>query len=444
MLVQTLLRQTLFASAVIFGSCNWAASAEIPTAAGITPLTASMPLASQAQFKREPRSLELYQFDDTALGQRLPLLLVHGVRGELWRDCFRWQKLCTYLTANNQFNSRYKIYLARYDSYQPLDTSVKQFTSVLPEFSHQLGGKPFTIVALSIGGNLVAQSMADDAVAKSVRRVITLGTPFHGSPLFTSPWMDYTMVKWHKTPLTSLDTALPYDIYFAHHKNLLSALSWDNADGLLPDRGNFRLWYKPLHARVLNAAACANARLLDLNAGTQIDKSKFITYGGFLSSDVAIRQPKSAFRRALKAPVWFTTTVLPEHLGKEHAVLRSLNQLIAHASRQPNGFAYGLNDGITPLNSSLFLRNQSMEKWPCLASDQVGAIGNLVDVGKARVFANIDHLSFIDEYRPRGGTDDVRDELEPRSAPRPLFSWLLGDLLEGGVDEQLSVGPKRK
>lgn len=380
----------------------------------------------------------MYSFDDTPLGNRKPLLMVHGLRGELWPDDFRYRKLCSYLCSNSKFNQRYKIFLARYNSYLPLAPVVEQFEQTIQRLSQQ-SGKHITIVALSMGGNIVTEAMADRATDACVDRVLTLGTPFHGSPLFTSNWMELSMMRWHKTPLTQLDTALPYQIYFGKHTNLLSDLNWDNSDHMIPSLGSFRIWFRGGRENVLTPQTAENQAVFNFNAERKVNKRKFIVYGGYLAS--AAEGPQPWWRGAARAPLWFSTTVVPMHLGKEHAVLRSLNLQMAHAlvpatatrdttNGQP-GFVYGLNDGITPLTSSLFLPNDKMSKVIVSNAGALANLRNIIDVGRARVFAGIDHLSFIDEYTPKGSSEDLKDELSRVEPAKPIFAWILGDLLSG-------------
>jgi hypothetical protein len=76
-------------------------------------------MARYQSIKAEPVTVELYQYDDTPANGRQPLLLVHGLNGECKPTC-NWGPLCRYLEKNPNFQKRYKIYLARYDTYDSL------------------------------------------------------------------------------------------------------------------------------------------------------------------------------------------------------------------------------------------------------------------------------------------------------------------------------------
>jgi hypothetical protein len=129
---------------------------------------------------------------------------------------------------------------------------------------------------------------------------------------------------------------------------------------------------------------------------------------------------------------------VPYHLGFEHPVLRALNfemgrmvvaapkgkQIILGSSR------YGLNDGITPLVSALFLPSKALADHPIGREPTISTIRRNIDVSKARVFRQIDHITFVDNYRPRGLPKNLRDEMVPELGSRSIFEWMLVDLLD--------------
>lgn len=384
--------------------------------------------------KVPPTAADIYEYDKVPLGNRSAILMVHGLRGE-FGDCFRWRKVCEFLERDTTFKSRYKIYLLRYNSYIPIDEARDQFKVALASLYAGTGRKPIPMVALSMGGNIIARAMTDATVAAQVERVMALGTPFHGSPLFSKEWMAFSMLKHHPTPLGRLDTYIPYKIYFSKHENLLTDLHWDNSDKMIPDVGKFRFFFPvPTHGK-LTATSNPVAPALEINSGDVIDKSKFIVYGAYLETDFAADKPPAKTFQILKSPYWFATTILPEHLGREHSVLRNLNLQIARAipAGKTGGktLVYGLNDGITPLSSSLFLPNSALALRPIVTAEDLSAVKPTIDVRKARVFRNIDHVSFIDEYLPRGRSEDLHDELSPNERARPIFAWILSDIVGG-------------
>lgn len=387
------------------------------------------------QFKKRPTGIEIYQFDREPVGNRAPLIMVHGLLGEYW-ECFRWRKMIRYLKKDPRFAQRYKVVLLRYDSHRPLKQIVPGFTHAAEEVSTAFGRQPLTVVALSMGGNILQEAMTDPIFDKKIKQVITMGTPFHGSPLFSSNWMEYSMLKNYHSPLSRIDTAIPYRLYFNRHKNLLSDLHWDNADRFIPDVGNFHYFFPVSSKGTVSPTASENDVVLQLNSPGLVDKSKFTVYGGYLLTDYAKENGPNSLATILKFPYKFTFTVLPEHLGREHPVLRALNQHIARAIvNDPAAsdtsrvkYAYALNDGITPVVSSLFLPNASLVGF-AISERNVESIAKVIDVKRARLFRNIDHLTFIDDYHPHGGSSQLKDELAPGEGMHQIFEWIKGDLL---------------
>src|SRR5262249_43981384 len=55
-------------------------------------------LRRQDKLRKKPVKVQIFQIDREAIGDRQPLLLVHGLRGEYLRD-FRWDKVIRRLTT---------------------------------------------------------------------------------------------------------------------------------------------------------------------------------------------------------------------------------------------------------------------------------------------------------------------------------------------------------
>jgi pimeloyl-ACP methyl ester carboxylesterase len=426
----------------------FAAPFALASEAGKAPLTGAVAVAGEPnwplppnakELKKRPKAVEIYQFDKTSIDNRAPLLMVHGLLGE-YLETFRWRKLAIYLQSDPAFAKRYKIVFARYDTKAPMKEVSEAFEKEAIKVSDAFGGQPLNVVALSMGGNLLQNAMLDPAFDAHVKSVLTMGTPFHGSPLFTSNWMEYSMLRHYHSPISRLDTAFAYRMYFNRHKNLLSDLRWDNTDGFIPDVGNFKFYFPISSHGDLTPKTTANTVVAQLNQAHDVDKSKFTVYSGYLLNDFASMKSPNEFASILKLPYRVTFTLLPEHLGREHPVLRALNQHIARAivsspeTVKADGarYAYGLNDGIAPITSSLFLPNSALDGL-AVSDGNVQELRKLVDVKRARLFRNIDHLTFIDDYHPLLAAAELRDQLDPDEAPRPIFEWIKGDLL--GVNE---------
>jgi pimeloyl-ACP methyl ester carboxylesterase len=393
------------------------------------------------ELKQEPTTVEIYQYDNEPLGSRNPIVFVHGLNGEGFYQ-FRWNKVVAFLTSNPDFNSKYKVFFFRYNTRAPLDTVRPLFKTAIRNLSESTSKHPITLVALSLGGNIVQESMEDADVASAVDTVMAMGTPFHGSPLFCFDWMKYSMLKNNLMPWARLDNVIPYKMYFDRHTNLLADLRWDDSDSRIPDVGPFKSVFPWRFKGTLTPQNMNNPRIVEINEKIKVDKSKFITYGGYLLTDYSADKQPNYVWSMVKLPYRFMTTTVPEHMAREHPVLRCLNDRIARAvprkigdDAADNRFIYSLNDGITPLASALFLPSRALSDNTFNNEADVRKIGPYVDVRRARIFRNIDHLTYIDGYRPFGASQKLKDELAPDEDSRTIFNWILADLVGAANDE---------
>jgi len=392
-------------------------------------------LRRQDKLRKKPLQVQLFQIDREAIGDRQPLLLVHGLRGEYWRD-FRWDKVIGRLITYPDFCRQYKIYSLRYDSLDLIANLLPQFKQAVVDLHHQTGGKPVTILALSLGGSLTRAAMADPEFDKAVRLVFTLGTPFHGSPMFSRDWLMYSVYKNMLTPWTRVDRSLAFHFYFKLNPSLLADLNWDNCDRFMPEAGTFRSRLPLGPGGNLQISTNANARTLELNRSSKIDKSKFIAYAGYMLNPYMKPGLSRHFEATVLYPYSLITTKLPAHIAREHPVLDMLNREIARiipddqqSAAASSRFVYALNDGITPVNSAVFLPSDDCSA--AIAREQdLDRLKPNIDVRLARVFRNIDHLTFIDGYRPRHASPMIKDQLNPADGPRTMFDWILSDLMQ--------------
>jgi hypothetical protein len=385
--------------------------------------------------KKSVRSAHIYEFDETPLGNRQPFLLVHGLRGEFYRT-FRWTKVATNFSNDPTFNKKYKIYLLRYSTLVPLADSVPQFREQINGLSEECDHRPITITALSIGGNLVYEGMLDKKTDSQVRLVMTLGTPFHGSPLFTRNWVQYSIYKNFAMPWTRVDHSLAFRFYFHHNPNLEKDLPWDNTDHAIPEVGRFYSWLPLGPSGTLTVENSENKYLAAINLNP-VDKKKFITYSGYLLNPYMRSEPMRIAETTLLAPYTVLAMKVPAHFAREHAVLKMLNCVIGSVvvakpavGKAKTPFLYQLNDGITPVNSAIFLSNNVLGKTTAANESSLAGLKKLTDVRQARVFRNIDHLTFIDGFRPSHSTSLLRDELDPEGGSKNIFNWMLSDILE--------------
>jgi hypothetical protein len=414
------------------------------------------------ELKREPDGVEIYQFDREPIGNRRVLLLVHGLMGE-HKEVFRWGKVANYFVENEDFDKNFKIYFARYNSKIALDDVKPHFKQAVLKLCEEAQGKPIHVMALSLGGNIVQDAMTDKETNNAIAYFFSLGTPFHGSPLFARDWMLYSMAKNHSFPWIRYDLCLSYDLYFSRHKNLQKDLKWDNIDNSIPTIGTFKGWIPSIISGDLSPKTTSNPELIDINETLLPSKDKFILYGGYIVSPYIKSGAQSWWMNTARFPVKLVRTNIPFHIGREHPVLRALNHemglaitanndhelLVSHGKTKKKRVRYifGLNDGITPLASALYLREKHFDPVAITEEGELDEVKQQVDVRKARVFRDVDHLTFIDGYRPIFESKFLKDELHPEDGKQIIFQWMLSDLLDtckpakqasSGTEDELS------
>ncbi len=193
------------------------------------------------------------QVDTGAVGSRLPVLLVHGLGGsnEGWESFLRaYERNAAWRVAFKPYTFRYATDAAEVnaDAAAPrsipavagaLRDAMQAFYDLRPEAPHfGFGGKRVIVVAHSMGG-LVARSMMQEQVfrdgqrgGQKVLRLVTLGTPHHGSPL-----MDAGLALGLNTIAELSDT----------YAGFLAQLTWTNYDGLDMFGGRCNPWLAGLN-----------------------------------------------------------------------------------------------------------------------------------------------------------------------------------------------------
>ncbi|HEY9788006.1 MAG TPA: hypothetical protein V6D17_21640 [Candidatus Obscuribacterales bacterium] len=398
-------------------------------------------LPSGKLLRQKPAEVNLYEYDTTPLNDRMPLLLVHGLRGE-YHPYFRWRKVAKRLEENKEIKKKFKIYMVRYDTTESLSVSVPQFRSAVGRLYSLSGNRPIAVIALSMGGNLAYEAMLDKDTESKISGLMALGTPFHGSPLFCTDWLQYGVYKNLCWPWTRIDHSLAYRWYFNHNPVLMTDLRWDNADNSVPEVGFFKSKLPFGPKGQLTIERTENKRLLDITSnGT--NKKKLTTYGGYLVNPYLQPLAERFIESKLLAPYTLVMVKFPAHMAREHPVLKMLNKEIATVvcnreamARAGTKFVYGLNDGITPLQSALFLPQTALKSIALSRESDVGKLRTLTDVRRARVFKNIDHLTYIDGYHPLAKSAELKDELNPEAGTRHIFDWIAMDLLN--MDEDAS------
>lgn len=191
--------------------------------------------------------------DGTAVGTRLPVLLVHGLGGsnEGWESFLRaYERQPAWRAAFKPYTFRYSTGAQEVNADPAAPRSIPAVAAALrdamqafqdrpakpPHFG--FGGKRVIVLAHSMGG-LVARSMMQEHAfrdgqrgGEKVLRLVTLGTPHHGSPL-----MDAGLALGLDTIAELSDT----------HAGFLAQLTWTNYDGLDMFLGRCNPWLAQLN-----------------------------------------------------------------------------------------------------------------------------------------------------------------------------------------------------
>ena len=258
-----------------------------------TVLASAVP--SRAQCAPEPDGATcLEAVDESPLGQRIPLVLVHGwnrdsipapPQGEVWDPFIQYYSARPALFAN------FKLYRLLYWSNSAavdlgmlgldLRDTLDNFSAADPD---AFGRKPIVIVAHSMGGLISRDYMthvtqqgafAGRPGADRVLRLITLATPHHGSMAANGA----AVVKAAAGPVWWTPVDL-FNAYFyltgspSSNQHNRSDLHWDNYDNLLD-------YNDPSHAGE------ANEWLVRLNADASHDKH-IIAYAGVIAPSASL------------------------------------------------------------------------------------------------------------------------------------------------------------
>jgi len=262
------------------------------------------------------------EVDSTPLGERLPLILIHGLNTKGFfapPQTDTWDNFLNYHNNNPALKAIYKPYLL---SYYSNAVGISDLGGALCDVIDKMnqgdqdnfGNKNIVLVGHSMGGLVARNSLVfqqnfgafnGKPLGERVPKIITLATPHHGSPLANGPARDWRAGVGWGAVIGNCDN---FDLLFwstgpGWNQVNRSDLRWDNYDGLLnydlyPDEGNF--W------------------LDNLNQNQAYD-SKIIAYGGAIAPGIFCGLDKYC---------WGTTIL---------------------------GGAFGLaNDGVVPLGSAQF------------------------------------------------------------------------------------------
>ncbi|OPL15773.1 MAG: hypothetical protein AVO38_09645 [delta proteobacterium ML8_D] len=204
--------------------------------------------------------------DSSPSGDRTPLVLIHGIHGNQWPTdvddvnnpfLYYWQtfRMFFYSWDKSGLKDKYKLYSFWYESDQiSVDEISQGLRDWIDERSFQepgtpdkLDDRPFVIVAHSMGG-LVARAFMNQTLnigqwpghsgGERVIKLVTLGTPHHGSPgandedalaayYASGVWDQIFSLSQFFYNVTSAAWASKWDVTFHSTQPNRSDLRWD-------------------------------------------------------------------------------------------------------------------------------------------------------------------------------------------------------------------------
>lgn len=421
-------------------------------------------LAAQ-KIEGQPIPNDLVAYKTDALGDRQPLVLVHGIGGTEGSKYYNWDNFLNYTDNNLAFQSRYKIYLFEYNSEKSVSFLSDQLKDALKDLIHDTreagSSKNYRIVAYSEGGLLVRNALQDAAVNAHAEKVITIATPFHGSPLASPDWFKEQIVQDSVLSPVRISHKFAYWVAAKKHPTFIHDFQWDNFDGSIPAAN-----YHP------NDDAVSDYALEQ--------KKNFITYGSFfgeeasaanaLTSELSIKEPlpkettklKNIFRKnILFTYVNKTIAKLPFGVPfkrREAGVVAAAvvsddkaqelkenaqeggtpvstspladDKTLVTAKLAPVQSIMPYNDGISPISSSLWLGRFTPE-FSTIKDPMArvwAALKSLKGTQQARLFPGMDHRNWMDG-ETRTDSSQVRDLLNPDEKARTVFDWIVYDLM---------------
>lgn len=375
---------------------------------------------------------QIYEFDRTPLGKRLPVILVPG-RAEEFQQNAWWKALNHASQRDLSFRQNFKLYVFLYNSKEELDTQARGLALDLKKrFAHLPKSQPLMLVTYSLGGVISREILADPEMLDRVDTMIALAVPFHGSPIFDPDWFSDYLNPPNHSPIRRKWDRLLYRGYMFSKSNLTRGLKWDNFDSSKPQfhANGKSLAGDQAHSTVLPYAEYPNADAI---------RAKSIIYGSYLENAYTrptqtnrpLKIQKYALDGSLKLPKQVVAAVLPFYGFTVHSVFTYMNLQLAnlptYTPDDPQGkntHLYRFNDGAIPISSMLFLKPRS-EPY----SEDLNTLVEQATVRKVRLFVNLDH-THVGEYSLIKSKLSQPDILHTDDGIRSPNEWILSDLIQ--------------
>jgi len=390
-------------------------------------------------FARKMQHLNhLYQFDQTPLAGRQPLIVLPGRsqegQGNPW-----WKKLARAIEKQPSIQKQYKFYLFLYDSTEPLSVLSPEFSQELTYFTKHLpeNSPKMVIFSYSLGGLVARDTLIENpALLEKTQTIFGMAVPYHGSLLFDKAWFD----KFFKnpSPLRNLSDKMAYQAFMFGRDNLVQDMGWRNFDGSIPNIKVTKFWHKTSKKQLAEDKPIIELpvpKYRSTDARVLAFKKKLVIYTSYIENAYTKTRKK---RKPLLAttsdglihvPANLLGTVLPVYGYTVHGAMNYMNWQIANIptytpKAQWAGLQhlYRFNDGVIPLSSTLYLPERNTPY-----NEPLGGFQSNYDGCFARVFYDVDHVDLA-HYRWPEGHLTTSDVFHAEAGERKPMAWLFYDL----------------
>lgn len=377
---------------------------------------------------RRPKQLDvIYDYDDTPLGERTPVLLLPG-RAEEHQLASWWRKVWFAARKHPDFQQHYKLYVYLYDSRTDIDDQVERFHQLLKtDFYPAIGeDQQVMLVTYSLGGIIAQRTFLKyPELLERIEKVWGIAAPYQGAPIFSTPWFEE--FSQHPSPIRRFWDKQVYRLYFSNKQHLARSMYWENFDRTIP---------KETLAELEQFHDVDNWMSHDQPKpeAEQAFQDKLIVYGSYLENGLTEgklpRYLKGWNELLIQIPKTVFGILFPAYGVTVHGMMDYLSWQLAntptYTPNEPEGINqhdFRYNDGVIPLSSALYLDPSPQaytQNWKKLAT--------LSPVCYVRVFPDLDHVD-LGHYRFVDGHLVSRDAFHPDEGERTPNEWLLHDLM---------------
>ena len=373
-------------------------------------------------------------------GPGVPLILVHGNNQEDERNrpsYFGWSALRNSILQSNAY-AAFDVFIWKHDTARAIgfngytgnaaDLANYVNNRLLPRYP---AGSKVVFIAHSRGGLVVRSFMNYQDQGNGVARLVTLGTPHHGTP-FAIP--DWSALDWAAN--ISSDASVFDRVYaFAFDVSRLGSLSiaWDNLDGAINETLTLN-WSSAIGTDGKSVLTPANGNSPAVAADTTVfysaslktvfgtlaelnqrDKysDKIVRYGAFDDSlsdnDELMRQSLSSLANAfaLTTDAHKALQVVTDFLSLSHVPLKT-------------GARYFANDGLVPLQSALYLDISNESVFSAVDSQRQVSL-NRVSTSPNCGTQGAEPLGAAPYRVWWGSRDQIRDHLDLLETTNPCY-----------------------